>query len=86
MIGARTAVLENARAANGSLHVRWRYPVSCSDPPVPSHHWLARVGLNRASTDEGFGFALRRFDRAFSSRAMILASLRERSFLRSLCR
>jgi hypothetical protein len=31
-------------------------------------------------TDEGFGFALRRFDRAFSSRAMILASLRERIF------
>ena len=44
-----------------------------------------RFGVNRASTDEGFGSALRRFDRTFSSRAMILASLRKRAVLRSLC-
>jgi len=45
----RTAVLENARAANGSLQVRWRRPVSFSDLPVSSHHWLVRVGIHGAS-------------------------------------
>ena len=50
----RTTVLENARAANGSLHVRGRRPVSRSDLSVPSHHWLARVGVTRASTEEDF--------------------------------
>jgi hypothetical protein len=48
----RATVVENARAADGSLDVRWRSPVSSLDLPVPSHQWFARVSVRGASADE----------------------------------
>src|SRR6266481_8837607 len=48
----RATVVENARAADGSLRVRRRRPVSSPDLPVPGHQWFARVGVHGASADE----------------------------------
>src|SRR5664280_2014403 len=48
----RATVVENACAADGSLDVRRRRPVSFPDLPVPSHQWFARISMRGASADE----------------------------------
>jgi hypothetical protein len=44
----RSTVVESAGAANRSLDIRRRCPVSRPDLPVPSHQWLARVSVRGA--------------------------------------
>ena len=47
-----SAAVENARAANGSLEIRRRCPISPPDLPVPRHQWLANVSVRGVSPDE----------------------------------
>src|ERR1017187_10412025 len=48
----RATVVENAGAADGSLDVRRRCPVTAFDLPVPRHQWFAHVCVRGASADE----------------------------------
>ena len=55
----RAAIIEDARAADGSLQLRRRRPISTPDLLVPSHYRLARVCVCGTSVQEGLKRASR---------------------------
>ena len=50
----RATVVENARVADVSLHVRRRRPIGSSNLPVPGQQRLTRISIRGTSADEGF--------------------------------